>query len=270
MFGRTAILGFAFWLGILPFSLAEDKASRDWQVWETQIQPVSESFSGLDEIQLILTVKNIGKEPRLIAIPYLETHDWPQWVQVFKDGKRVQPKVDEDYVYPPGTLRPGEKLSLLVSLDKFYVAPLKGSQKGRYELLWKGTTIGLAQDARSEFVVDPKMKASTDIFSMAPYLEAHKTKEDLWKKILAAPSDPKWLGLFRIIPAESIDAPSLVKLAEVTDDLGIKREAVQALGRIGKNPEAEKLLVEFLKQQDDHPLVELGVLSLKKLRGQSP
>jgi len=254
---RKFLLAFTFWLGVSPLAFAQ-KASNDWQVWETQIQPVSEKFSSLDKAQLILTVKNIGKDPRPITLPYLEKHEWPQWIQIYKNGKQLPPKVDEDYVYRPGTLQPGEKISLLVPLEKFYEAPLPGSQKGRYELVWGGTTLGLAQEVRAEFTIDPKIKTTPDFFSM-----------DLWKKVLASPSDTKWLSLLRKIPAEYIDATSLIKLAEVTDDLGIKREAVRTIGRLGKNPEAESLLVELLKKQKDKPLVELGVLSLMKLRGES-
>lgn len=261
---KFTILGMI--LGVSFSVFAAEASEKNSQVWEIKIEPVAAKFPRLEDVHLILTVTNASRESRLLALPYLETQSWYQWIQIYHEGKRLPTGEDEDYVYTPGTVHPGEKLSLLVSLDKFYQAPLGGSQKGRYELLWKGTTIGLAQDTKAGFEVDPKMKTSPDIFSMDPYLKAGKTKEELWKKILSLPSNPQWLALFRVIPKESIEASSLIRLVETTDDLGIKREAIRALGRLGKDPAAESLLIDYLKKQDDKPLIELGVLSLRKLQ----
>jgi len=51
--------------------------------------------------------------------------------------------------------------------------------------------------------------------------------------------------------------------------VGIRREALRALGRVGKNADTEKLLVEFLRDQKDKPLIEFAVLSLDRLRGRT-
>lgn len=260
-----------FLLGLFAFSfaLAEEKGREPWQIWETRIQPVAERFHTLEEVYLILTVENLTPRTQRLALPYLENHRWFQWIQIYRDRKLLPSKKDPDLGYRSGVIRAGERLSLLVALEKFYEGPVKGPQKGKYEVIWKGTTLGGAQIVRAEFEIDPKTKSLVDLFGIDTYVKPGETKEDLWGRLLSSPADPKWLALLRILPAEFVDASSLIRLAQMTPDVGIRREAIRTLGRLGKDEAAETLLMEFIKTQEDEPLIEQAIFTSQKLRGET-
>ncbi len=262
IFFLATILNFA------PVALSAETKREPWQVWETHIEPVAKQFPSLESVYLILALRNVSQEIQEPGLPYQEDQPWFQWIEIYHQGKRLKPKVDHDFAYLLGSVRQGEQLSLLVALEKFYETPAK-SEKGKYELVWQGGTLGGAKTVRAEFEIDPKMKSPADIFSLSTYLQAGETKTELWKRILASHSDPKWITLFRILPSDYIDPPSLIQLVRTSNDVGIRREALRALGRVGKDIEVENLLIKFLRDQKDKPLIEFAVLSLDRLRGRT-
>lgn len=240
---------------------------------ELQMQPAAPHVQRVQDVHLILTLKNVGTKARTFVLPYLDNHDWYQWIQVFRDGQKLPARVDEDYAYLPTVLRPGQQLSVLVSLDKFYDVPNIGSGAGHYSVRWDGGTIGFASTASASFEVGSASAESADAFALDSYLTnaAGLSIEDqtrqLWKDVLKSPADPKWLPLLRIVPKDYIDMNSLLDLAETTNDLGLRREAVRALSKVGKQPGVIPRLVALLKSHEDKPLGELAFATLQSLRG---
>ncbi|PIQ86104.1 MAG: hypothetical protein COV74_05965 [Candidatus Omnitrophica bacterium CG11_big_fil_rev_8_21_14_0_20_45_26] len=261
-----ALLVFTF--AALPRTVfAEEKI-----IWQTQIRPVEPKFRSLKEVFIILSFTNQSGENQPIVLPVRPEDPWFQWIGIYKEGERLEPKPDLDFGFRLSTVQPGETLSLLVPLTHFYQVPAAGPEAGIYELHWPGTTLGPAEDAEAQVEIDPALPNPPDANALDYYLEGVSGKDSaerrkkLWKTVLKSRNDPKWIGLLHILPAELIDADSLLKLAQKSDDLGILREAIRALGKIGSDQKTAGRLTALLKQAKDPVLIESGVESLQRLR----
>lgn len=260
-----------------------------WEVWDLRVQPLAECFTDVGQVQLILTVGNIGKKIEKVMFPYPDDTQWYQWARVYYEGKRLASQADEDYVYPLSTIRPGEQLSMLVDLSKFCQKKLHGEEdsarsfyrqnllqggEGLYYVYWSGGAIGRAKSTHVTFMVNKRLKQTHDPSTIDFYLaskkaEALSKKERqalLWADVLGAPSNPIWLGLLRVIPRDYISADSVFRLLNSTKDVGVRREAVRALARLGRNPDIASQLEQYLRTQEDVPLLEIGRAALRLLR----
>ena len=66
----------------LPSLMAAETNREQGQIWETQIKPVSERFTNLESVYLILTFRNVSKETRQAGLPYREDQPWFQWIEI--------------------------------------------------------------------------------------------------------------------------------------------------------------------------------------------
>jgi hypothetical protein len=246
------------------------------EVWALELLPLAERFERAEEVSLVLTVRNVGDEPRAIALPQGPRAAWPQWVQVERDGERLEPAADHDFAAEPALLAPGEQLSVQVDLARFLSpAALADAGPGRYELRWDGGTIGLASSAEASVTLTgaPLLgpKPGTLESFLVPSFPGEPLAERVlttWSRFESRPSDPRLVAFLAALPAGSFDPLDAFELLEATNDRGVQRELVRLLGRVGRDAYLAQRLIEFLTEARDPSLSGLGSEALESLRGE--
>lgn len=269
-------------LGLAPLALdagqgapAAPGKARAEQHWQLEIRPLAERFERWSEVRLLLSVRNVGREPRAIALPWRAGARWPQWLRI-RAGELELPRAeDQDFVAEPALLAPGEALSVLVPIASF-LAPetLSSVGPGEFVVRWDGGTIGFATSASASFAVTGAPLPGPAAGSLESFLPVARPNEALgerlraaWAGFLASPSDPRAIAFLGALPPEGLDPFSALQLLETTRDLGVRRALLALLARCGPDADAAERLLEFLQRHPDPSLLSLAPDALAALQG---
>lgn len=269
-------------LALLPMLMTAappaGKAIPRAAVWTLAVAPAAPFFNNPERVFLLFTVRNAGGAPGTLSVPWAELVDpRPFQVTVLCEGEQLDPaETAPKAAVAASTVRPGLQLTAIVPLTAFVELPRDGGRKfpAAYYVFWAGKPLGAAGDAHTLFEVEPATeRKAADLTTPAGWLEPGKrtdaeAKQLLWRRMVETPDEPRWVAALRLLSVEHIDSEGLRKLAAATRDLGIRREAVRAAGRRGRDPELARALAAWVDEagKDDPGLRELWAEAAKRLR----
>lgn len=250
-------------------------------VREFRLVPTAERYADLKDVRLLWTVKNTGREPAEIELPYPADSPWPQWLRVYRDGIPLDHNAsgELDIAVSSAMLKGGEQATALVSLDKFFrEGAVISPGKGRYDIVWEAVGGGweFAEGTRVQFVVLPQGNSPSDTKALSlsrlfPGIEALETRgkrQWIWRELLGSPSNPRWVELLPLLTQDLLDADSILALLQNSIDIGVRREAMRALSLVGIRPELAPILLDYLRDQKDDPTLTFGAEAYHVLKGQ--
>lgn len=254
---------------VIPVSMGASSTAS----WEVSVEPTAPFFRSVEQAQIILRVENGASTTRRIMIPYRQDARWPQWIHVYRDGRRVAPKEGTEFVAVPTTLRTGESLSLLLSLREFYEAgAILGIGEGEYRIEWKGTPIGRSNNTSGHFeiIADDRGESTSPLETILSQVNGTMTdkRDAFWQRLLSAPSNAELVSVLRELPEAYLEENSLLALLGTSNDIGVRREALHVLRRFGHRPDLTRFVEDYLAKQVDEPLIRIGVGTLRVLRGE--
>lgn len=265
---------------ILPADRAwSAPCGQGWDHWGVQLRTNSERYTDVRDVHIIITILNRCGVAREFDLPYEPGSIWPPYVIVYRNGESLETVPHDDYSYGYTHFGPNEQVSRLVPLELLTLeGQLQSPGFGHYEVRWVTGPFGVTEEILTRFAVepppgllppraiDPYAAVLARYFPDIAKLATEVLRPGIWQRILAAPSEPRWVDLLAGLRHDLIDPEGVFKLLERTKDIGIRREAVRALARLGVRPELEQRLHDSTDRRDK-PLGEVIRDTARVLRG---
>lgn len=278
-FLTLAVVGMLMFFVLAGDGISEDTGQPSFDC-EIVVRPIAQKFHEIHEVNFILTIKNITAEDKNIYMPFKDNHEWSHWLRIFREGTELPYKKEVEGTYVKKTvLRPNEQVSILVNIAKFCDLTKMGSigTKGVFYVLWPFDRNHYAsKSAHTTFEIVEEAEQISDFSSLTFFFPAMESvskteqKEMLWSKIAENPSDPMWLWLLKIIPAEYMDEDLAIDCMRKTKDIGLRRKLLEILQRAKQDFQKASIIAKFLSDQKDEPLLNIGRNTLYRLRGVYP
>lgn len=274
--GRRSLQIFA----LLAFATAPAWSQPDCDpssLWDLQMQATAERYSDTRDVQIIFTAANRCDVVRSHQFPPGSDQEWSNPVEVFRDGAQLF-RTSDEFQYGYTRFAPGEQLSALVNLEKLVdQGRLPSPGYGDYEVRWLNGGLAIEKEISIRFAVaqpgsdarfaDAYTRALIRHFPGQEQLPAAQLRPLIWKRLLAKPSERKWVDLLHWLRYDLVDAEALIELLRRTNDKGIRREAVRALAKLGVRPELEEPLYATLAPYKDEGLTPILAATGRVIRG---
>jgi hypothetical protein len=120
-------------------------------------------------------------------------------------------------------------------------------------------------EEKADAMIGLNTLSSYDRLSLIKLAISSNKKDLLWRLIVKSDDCFAIVSALMEMPVELLDKEALLKLL-LNKDLSIRREAIRALGKLGKDSSVAEKLSKFLSTQKDQVTLEYGKATLKALQ----